>query len=169
MKIDDFEINRFAKYLTSVGKIPAARIYKSSLLGFSFWLGTRHKTFDTFTVIDVQEYVTGLKNNSTANLFIGAIRGYMKFRNVTLPVGDPRVLIETQRENQLRGLKTRSKRIKREKMALTADELKEFLSILEKKPKIQRNELVYSGVILHWYFGARPIELGYWLRTSVLY
>jgi hypothetical protein len=146
--------------------MPAARIYKSSLRGFSFWVSNRRKTFDTFTVVDVQEYMTGLKNNATANLFLGAIRGYMKFRNVTLPVGDPRVLIETQRENQLRGLKTRSKRTKREKMALTVDELKEFLVILEKKPKTPRNDLVISGVILHWYFGARPIELGYWLRTS---
>ena len=164
--VNDFEINRFAKYLTSVGKIPAARIYKSSLRRFSSWMGARKKTFDTFTVIDVQQYMTGLKNNSTVNIFIGAIRGYMKFRNVTLPTGDPRVLIETQRENQLRGIGYRSKRTRRVKVALTVDELKEFLAILEKKPKTPRNELVYSGVILHFYFGARPVELGKWLRTS---
>lgn len=164
--VNDFEINRFAKYLTSVGKNPAARIYKSSLRGFSSWMDARKKTFDTFTVIDVQQYMTGLKNNSTANIFLGAIRGYMKFRNVTLQTGDPRVLIETQRENQLRGIGYRSKRTKRVKVALSVDELKEFLAILEKKPKTPRNELVHSGVILHFYFGARPVELGYWLRTS---
>ncbi len=166
IKTDDLEINRFTKYLIDIGKIPAARIYKSSLRGFSFWLGNRQKTFDTFTVIDTQEYMTGLKNNSTANIFLGAIRGYMKFRNVTLPTGDPRALIETQRENQLRGIKSRSKRIKREKVALTVGDLKDFLTRLEKQPKTPRNDLVYSGVILHWYFGARPVELGYWLRTS---
>ncbi len=164
--MDDLEINRFTQYLTSVGKIPAARIYKSSLRGFSFWLSNRQKTFDTFTVIDAQEYMSGVKNNSTANLFLGAIRGYMKFRNVTLPIGDPRVLIETQRENQLRGLKSRSKRIKREKVALTVEDLREFLAVLGRLPKTPRNELVYCGVILHWYFGARPVELGHWLRTS---
>jgi integrase len=164
--MDDLEINRFTQYLTSVGKIPAARIYKSALRGFSFWLSARKKTFDNFTVIDVQEYMSRIKNNSTANIFLGAIRGYMKFRKVTLPVGDPRVLIETQRENQIRGLMSRSKRIKREKVALTVEDLKAFLKILEKKPKTSRNELVYSGVILHWYFGARPIEIGKWLRTS---
>jgi len=158
--VNDFEINRFAHYLTSVGKIPAARIYKSSLRGFSLWIADRQKTFDTFTVIDVQQYMTGLKNNSTANIFLGAIRSYMKFRNVTLPTGDPRVLIETQRENQLRGIVYRSKRTKRVKVALTVDELREFLNILKKKPKTPRNELVYSGVILHFYFGARPVELG---------
>lgn len=164
--VNDFEINRFAKYLTSVGKIPAARIYKSSLRGFSSWMSERKKTFDTFTVIDIEEYMNSLKKNTTANLFLGAIRGYMKFRNVTLPIGDSRVLVETQRENQLRGIRSRSKRTKREKMALTIDELREFLNILEKKPKTPRNELIYSGVILHFYFGARPIELGYWLQTS---
>ena len=163
--MDDLEINRFAQYLISIRKISAARIYKSSLRGFSFWLGNRRKTFDTFTVIDVQEYMSGIKNNSTANLFLGAVRGYMKFRNVTLPIGDPRVLIETQRENQLRGLKSRSKRTKRENVALTVEDLREFLAVLGKMPKTPRNELVYSGVILHWYFGARPVELGYWLRT----
>jgi integrase len=164
--MDTHEINRFELYLISVGKIPAARIYKSSLSGFSFWLINRRKTFDNFTIVDIQQFMSSLENNSTANIFLGAIRGYMKFRNVTLPIGDPRVLIETQRENQLRGLKSRSKRIKREKVALTIGDLKEFLSILRKNPKTPRNELVYSGVILHWYFGARPIELGYWLRTS---
>ncbi len=164
--MDDSEINRFTQYLTSVGKVPAARIYKSSLRGFTFWLSIRKKALDTFTIIDVQEYMSGVKNNSTANLFLGAIRGYMKFRNVTLPIGDPRVLIETQRENQLRGLKSRSKRTKREKVALTVDDLREFLAVLGWLPKTPRNELVYSGVILHWYFGARPVELGYWLRTS---
>jgi integrase len=164
--VDDFEINRFVHYLTSVGKIPAARIYKSSLRGFSSWIKTRQKTFDTFTVIDAQQYMTGLKNNSTANIFLGAIRGYMKFRNVTLPTGDPRVLIETQRENQLRGIRYRSKRIRREKVALTVDELRSFLDILNKKPKTPRNELIFSGVILHFYFGGRSVELGKWLRTS---
>jgi len=162
----DMEIYRFTQYLTSIGKVPAARIYKSSLRGFTFWLSIRKKTLDTFTVIDVQEYMSGIKNNSTANLFLGAIRGYMKFRNVTLPIGDSRVLIETQRENQLRGLKSRSKRIKREKVALTVDDLREFLAVLGRLPKTSRNELLCSGVILHWYFGARPVELGYWLRTS---
>lgn len=165
-KVNDFEINRFTQYLTSIGKIPAARIYKFALRGFSSWIGIRKKTFDNFTVIDVQQYMTGLTNNSTANIFLAAIRSYMKFRNVTLPIGDPRVLIEVQRENQLRGIGYRSKRTKREKIALTVDELKEFLAILGKKPKTPRNELIHSGVILHFYFGARPIELGYWLRTS---
>jgi integrase len=162
----DLEINRFTQYLTNIGKLPAARIYKSSLRGFSFWLRTRQKTLDTFTIVDAQEYMSGVKNNSTANLFLGAIRGYMKFRNVTLPIGDPRALVETQRENQLRGLKSRSKRTKREKVALTIEDLREFLTLLRKMPKTPRSKLVYSGVILHWYFGARPIELGKWLRTS---
>ena len=153
IKTDDFEINRFTNYLISVRKVPAARIYKSSLRGFSFWLGLRCKTFDNFMIVDVQEYMSGIRNNSTANIFLGAIRAYMKFRNVMLPIGDPRVLIETQRENQLRGLKSRSKRIKREKVALTVDELKGFLAQLSKKPKTPRNILIYSGVIVHWFFG----------------
>ena len=38
--------------------------------------------------------------------------------------------------------------------------------MLAKKPKTKRNNLIYDGVILHFYFGARPIELAYWLRTS---
>lgn len=164
--VNDFEIDRFTRYLTSVGKIPAARNYKSSLRGFSSWIGTRKKTFDTFTVVDAEEFMNSLKKNSTANLFLGAIRGYMKFRNVTLPTGYPQVLIETQRENQLRGIRSRSKRTKREKVALTIDDLKEFLSILDKKPKTPRNELIYSGVLIHFFFGGRSIELGKWLRTS---
>ena len=100
-------------------------------------------------------------------MFLGAIRGYMRWHNTTLSDNDPRVLKDTNRENQLRGnLRPRPRRMKREKIALTAEELKGFLDMLEKKPKSKRNNLIYDGVILHFYFGARPIELAHWLRTS---
>jgi integrase len=164
--MDDYEIKRYIERLITLKKIPASKAYRSVLVAFSKWLSARKKNFDTFTKLDVEEYMSTLQNNLTANMFLGAIRGYIRYRSSTLPDDDPSILKETNRVNQLRDIRPRSRRMKREKIALTPEELKGFLAILEKKPKTARNELIYSGVILTFYTGARPIELAHWLRTS---
>ena len=55
--------------------------------------------------------------------------------NGTLSDNDPRILKDTNRENQLRNLRPRSRRMKREKIALTAEELKGFLRYVGKEAK----------------------------------
>jgi integrase len=164
--MDDYELKEYIAYLVRVGKIPASKAYRSVLTAFSSWLSIRKKNFDTFNQFDVEEYMSTLKNNMTANMFLGAVRGYMRWHNGMLSEDDPRVAKDANRESKLRNIRPRSRRVKREKIALTPEELKEFLEILEKKPKTPRNELVYSGVILTFFTGARPIELAHWLRTS---
>jgi hypothetical protein len=164
--MDDYEIKEYMAYLVRVGKVPASKTYRSVLMAFSAWLSTRKKDLDTFTLFDAEEYMNTLKNNMTANMFLGAIRGYMRWHNGTLSDGDSRIMRDTNRENQLRNMRPRSRRMKREKIALTAEELKGFLDMLAKRPKTPRGTLIYAGVVLHFYFGARPIELAHWLRTS---
>ena len=164
--MDTKEIARYISHLIKSDRKPAAKTYKSVLFSFSTWLDLHGKTFDTFNTIDVEEYMSGLKNHNTANMFSGAIRGYMKFRVATLQFNDSTVMIETQRMNQLSLIKPRAIRSQREKVALTSDELKSLLELMGKKTNSVKNQLVYAGTILHFYFGARPVELAQWLRTS---
>ena len=164
--MDTKEISRYIAHLIKSDRKPAAKTYKSVLFSFSTWLDLHGKTFDTFNTVDVEEYMSGLKNHNTANMFSGAIRGYMKFRVATLQFNDSTVMIETQRMNQLSLIKPRAIRSQREKVALTSDELKSLLELMGKKTNSVKNQLVYAGTILHFYFGARPVELAQWLRTS---
>lgn len=166
ISMDTKEITRYITHLIKSDRKPAAKTYKSSLYIFSSWLDSHGKTFDTFNTVDVEEYMSTFKNHNTANMFSAAIRGYMKFRVATLQFNDPTVMVETQRFNQLSLVKPRAIRAQREKVALTSDELKSLLDVMGKKSNTVKNQLIYAGTILHFYFGARPVELAHWLRSS---
>lgn len=163
---DVAEIGKYTTHLIKCDRRPSAEVYKSVLSSFAYWLSKRDKTFDTFMITDIQEYFSNIPNNHTANQFLGALKGYMRFRCATIPFTDSNVIIETQRLNQMALVSNRPKRVNREKKSLTPDELKFLLETIHKGKRVDLANLIYSGVILHFYFGSRPIELGYWLRTS---
>jgi integrase len=166
MSDDNYEIHRYAKQLKETGRGMAAERYSSSLRAFSGWLGSRNRDFDTFTNNDVEVYFRGIPNPNTANAFLAALRGYMVFRCGTLQLDDPNVMRETQRVNQLRLVRTAKIHKKREKVALTPDELRSLISTIEKTEPKKDVDIVVSGVVVQFYFGGRPVELHDWMRKA---
>ena len=165
---DEFEIIRFTTNLAECNRVPAAVTYRSILRTFSSWLKTIKKNFDTFSYDDVDRYVSNLSNANTANMFLAAIKNYMDFRARNIPFTDPEYLKETHRRDQLKGLRNRPRRSKREKVALDPDEVKVLLEKILALPKTKTNTVLYSGTLVHFYFGARPIELGAGYRRKEL-
>jgi integrase len=163
---DISEIRRYTKHLESCNKSPAARVYLSLLSSFACWIGKRGKTFDTFMLTDIQEYFSNIPNAHTANQFLSSVKGYMRFRCATIPLNDTRSIMENQRLSQLSLVNARPKTVNRERKSLNTDEISELLDEIKKRNRTKLAELITSGTILQFYFGGRPIEIGYWLRTS---
>lgn len=159
----DAELSRFIKYLSVSKRKPAAVTYKSVLTSFISWLGERDKTLSMFTIADVDEYYRNIENNHTANMFLGALKSFSKYKYASLPFGDPTATLESQRIQQLGQLKSRPKRGKRGKVALTPSEVGELLHLVKKR---RNSDVLYAGTTLAFYFGARPIELELYMRAS---
>jgi hypothetical protein len=133
------------------------------LRGFSGYLSNKGKNFDTFTTDDADTYIRTFQNINSANFFLAALKGYMGFRTASLSLDDKNVMRETQRNNQVRALRARPVRQTREKISLNPEELKKLLADIE---NTKNSDVLYCGTVLHFYFGARPIELGHFLRTA---
>jgi integrase len=161
----EIELTKFKGYLVNSNRVPAAETYVVVLGKFSEWLSTRKKSFRNFTSSDTEEYYRNIPNGNTANTFLGALKSFLKYR-IANAESDAVFTSESRKLSQISTIRTRPRRGKREKVALAEDELIALLSQLRAKPRTPRNDLVYSGTILHFYFGARPIELAYWLRTK---
>lgn len=165
-KGDISEIQRYTTHLRSCHREPSAKVYSSVMSSFAYWLSKRNRTFDTFILTDVQEYFSNIPNIHTANQFLAALKGYMRFRCATVPLNNPKSAMENQRLAQLSLVNARPKRPNRERKSLTTDELIELLDKIKRGKRAKLAELVYSGTILQFYTGARPVELGYWLQSS---
>jgi hypothetical protein len=160
---DKNEIRNYAAHLAGTGREPAGKLYSSVLGKFSFWLTQRHRDFSSFTTVDVETYLHSIDNTNTANAFLAGLKGYMKYRCASLPVDSPNVMRETQRYNQINLMRAQAVHPKRVKTSLTPEELIKLLETIE---KTEKNDLVYAGAVVHFYFGARPVELAHWLRYA---
>jgi integrase len=160
---DRIEILNYTAHLAGTDRISAGKLYASMLGKFSFWLKHSKRDFSTFTTVDAESYLHTIANENTYNAFLAALKGYMKFRCASLPVDSGNVMRETQRFNQINILRAKQVKPKREKVSLTPDELRSLLQTIEKNEK---NDLVYSGAVVQFYFGARPSELAVWLRSA---
>jgi hypothetical protein len=163
---DEFEIIRYTEYLAKCDRIPAAKTYRSVLRSFSSWLRTIKRDFDTFTTDEAEQYASKFSSANTCNMFLGAIRNYMDFRARNIPYTDLNYVKETHRRDQLKGIRNKPRRSKREKIALDAEEVKVLLDKIQASPGTKLNKVLLSGTLVHFWFGARPIELGYWLQTK---
>jgi integrase len=160
---DNREITKYTAHLARTGRDPSGKLYHSMLGTFSFWLSKNNRDFSSFTMVDVETYLHSIGNANTANAFLAALKGYMKFRCASLPLDSPNIMRETQRMNQLNIVRAKQIKPKREKVSLTPEELR---SLLEKIETTETNDLVYSAAIVQFYFGARPTELAVWLRSA---
>jgi hypothetical protein len=153
-------IDEYLNYLVLNGRRPSARTYGTMLRGFNSWLAAQGRDISNYLVTDVETYKRQLSMSSanTANTFIAAIRGYQRWRTGSLPLTSEMVIPETQRANQLQ-LVTRERPLPQygKKTTTTA----EVHELLVKMNRDHLDPVVYSGVVLHFYFGARAVELAH--------
>jgi len=138
--------------------------YRSILSNFVSWLTSRGKSLDNFSPNDVQECMRTRYSARSSNTFLAAIKAYMRYRVGSLPLGDPRATIESQRESQIRLLRSSKTPTRVRKTALTVDELRDFMKRLGKDKN--GGDMVKSGAVLTFYFGARPSELALYLKRA---
>ena len=137
--------------------------YGSLLQTFESWLDMKNKSFDDFAVIDLQEYGKTAYSSSSSNTLMASVKAYLKYRVGSLPMGDPRLMSETHRENQMRLLRPERTPSKIRKKALTVEELS---ALIEKMKEDGMSEVALCGAIVTFYFGARPSELAVYLKTA---
>lgn len=159
----DIELEKFLKYLMESKRLPAAKTYRSVLVPFISWLGERNKTLATFTTPDADTFFRNIENRNTANMFIAALKGFMAYRYQSLPPDDPHVPVEMQRYMQLQMIKARPYRQKREKVALTPDEVGELFDAIKKR---KTHDVLIAGTVVCFLWGARAQEQEYFMRSS---
>lgn len=155
-------LKSYIHYLNDSGRKTARDTYSILLTTFEKWLTLRGKTLDTFTATDVEAFVRGCSNSNTGNMYLASIRGYLKFRSGSIPPGDPRVITETQRYNQVMMVSRLRVPVKRSKVALSVPELSDLLDRIRESG----SQEIYDATIVHFYFGARPVELAVNLRDA---
>ncbi|MFA6695047.1 MAG: site-specific integrase [Sphaerochaeta sp.] len=156
-------LEQYIDFLKDNRRNAAARSYRMALRPFGRWLAQKGRTLDTFTQNDVETFRRQIENANSSNMFFYAIRGYARYRTGALDFGDPRVVSEMQRANQLKLLRPEKPIPNDSKKYLTSEELKKFL---KKVYQDTQDEVLYSACVCQFYFGARPIELSYHLRSG---
>ncbi len=153
-------IEGYLGFLVENGREPSARTYGAMLRGFDGWLLQRDRSIENYLLNDVETYKRqlGLNSAHTANTFLAAIRGYQNWRTGSLSLTSTMVIPETQRANQLQ-LVTRERAVQSYgKKTATAAEVHD---LLWKMSNDRVDPVVYSGTVLHFYFGARSTELAH--------
>ena len=155
---DEFKlpVKAYLDHLKITGKPKAAKTYGSLLNSFEKWLDKRGLSIENTTVVMVDEYLSTVTSSKTVQSILNAVRGYFRHRYMLLPMGDPSAGIELQRFNQLKMLRPRRRPKKLVKMSLTPAELSQLLSKM-KEAKV--SDELYAGVVVLFYFGARPGEM----------
>ena len=153
-------IEDYLRYLVLNGREPSARTYGALLRGFEGWLLQRERDITNYLTTDVETYKRqlGIRNANTANTFLAAMRGYQRWRTGSLPLTSAMIMPETQRVNQLQLVTRERKQPVYGKKTATAAEVHDLLL---KMARDRLDPVVYSGVVLHFYFGARAVELAH--------
>lgn len=154
--IANISIVDYCRYLENSDRKPASRVYWFSLKAFEDWLKSFGKSINDFTSSDFIQYMGILRNANTANLTRAAVKGYLKYRAGSLPLGDSSSLIENQRVSQISLIRNKRRERKFEKVALTPEETKKFLNNLGNSGI---DPLIYHLAVVDAYCGARPIEI----------
>jgi len=147
-------IEEFEKYLEDIGKKDRTiKTYVEVLKAFERFLNERGKTLDNFTVIDAQIFA-GNVSTSMANIFVPAIRKYAWLRvEKAKPLDKELFNEELYRYHSLRESLQYAEEIEEiEEMALEPDEVVELIN------KTAENPLLQAGIVVHAYFGFRPVE-----------
>jgi integrase len=152
----------YIEHLKTTGKMGGAKTWGSLLRTFEHWLEDRDPplTIDEVSATIVDEYLSTVGSPRSV---LNAIRGYFRFRYMQVPMGDPSAAIEMQRYNQLTMVRPKRKQKKFEKISLTTPDLK---VLLERAEKMDVSPELYAGLVVLFYFGARPREMAEFLASA---
>ena len=150
----------YIEHLKTTGKKAGAKTWGSLLNSFEHWLEDRKLVIDNIPASVVDEYLSTVGSPRTV---LGAIRGYFKYRYMLLPMGDESAQSELQRYQQIDMIRTKKVPKKFEKMALSTDDLK---LLLKRMQDAEVSNELYAGMVVLFYFGARPGEMAEFLATA---
>jgi len=129
-------------------------MYGGLLRSFEKWLDQqRGQSIETVNVNTVDEYLATVGSPQAVQ---GAIRGYFKYRYMSLPMGAPTANDEMQRFNQLSMIHPKRKTRQLTKISLSPSEL---IRLFKRMKEVGVKDELYAGMMLLFYFGARPGEL----------
>ena len=151
----ELSIAEFLDYISKTKKKATSETYRKLLKGYLEFIG---KTPEEATIFDidrrsVEKYLRKRPPN-TQNTLIAALRSYANFVEDNVPIGSvEKYLMYREAIQRVR----RFKRVKTPRMpkkeALTVEELRRLFSLLDD------NETLYNAAAVHFYLGARPIEI----------
>jgi len=147
-------IEEFEEYLRVLGKKErTVKTYVEVLKSFEKFLKKRGKTFDDFTILDAQVFASNV-STAMANVFVPAIRTYTWLRVQKAKTIDKELKErELDRHLSLKMDLTYAEEIEVIKeSALEADEVEELIK------RSRNDELLQSAIVVHAYFGLRPVE-----------
>ena len=156
----DIPVSKYIAHMKTTGKLGGAKTSGSLLNSFEKWLDARAMSIEDITINTVDEYLSTV---GSAQPVLNAIRGYFRYRYTSLPMGHPAVMTEMQRYNQLSLVRPKRKPKKLAKVALTTEELSALLKKMKQKGV---SEELYAGIVVLFYFGARPGEMAEYLATA---
>ena len=150
----DVSVKAFLEYLGKSGKVSACETYRHVLNSYARWLGkssAEDLELEDFMPLKLEEYMQELSPR-TANVFVSACRSYMKFRRFNfVPSNVMEFLREEQFYRAVYNISYTETPVV-DARAIDIETLKKLLRIVE-------DPMLKSGIILHAYTGARPIEL----------
>jgi len=154
LDVIELPVTVYLEHLKKTGKKGAVRMYGGLLRSFEKWLDQkRGQSIETVNVNTVDEYLSTVGSPQAVH---GAIRGYFKYRYMSLPMGAPTANDEMQRFNQLSMIHPKRKARRFEKISLSPPEL---IRLFKRMKEIGVKDELYAGMMLLFYFGARPGEL----------
>ena len=154
-------VKPFLKHMEK-SKPKAHALYSFAFQSYVHWLRKEYgieKEVDDLTLEDmkpawIESYVNELSNPHTANSYLSAFKSLFKFvQKEFIPKSMEEFIYLTQYSKGLDAIKMREVPKYFSKEALTEVEVAKLLdAALE-------DEFMYSAIIVHFYFGARPVEL----------
>lgn len=102
----------------------------------------------------IEDYMSSFKSQRTANTFLTAVRSFAKWVRRNEPVTDAtQLLLLENLARSIDGIEYKKVPRPMRSEALRVDALKTLLSAVE------NDDLMWSATVVHFYFGARPIEI----------
>lgn len=164
MKIWEIKpVPSFLKFLENHHK-PAYDLYSASFKSYVKWLEHEkglYKSTSDLTLEDlkpswIDEFIKSIRNPYTANSYLYAFKSLFKFvQKEYVPRNFEEFAYLSQYMKGIDSVKDREVPKYYSKESLTVDELSRLLEACED------DEDLFSATVVHFYFGARPVELAY--------
>ena len=154
-------VKSFLKHMEKA-KPKAHRLYTFAFKDYVEWLRKEYgieKDVEELTLEDmkpawIESYINDIPNPHTANSYLSAFKSLFKFvQKEFIPKSMEEFIYITQYFKGLDAIKMREIPKYFSKEALTEVEVAKLLDVA------LEDEFMYSAIVVHFYFGARPVEL----------